>query len=304
MRLPFEWFRWLSMSVLVSACFLTTYAVASAPSRIASRLGLRGLKRHRAIASGGLWSAVEPLVRWLGVRVSGVMGDKLYNSLDRQLTLAGDYLGLTAPEYAALSLLGGLVGIALGLGLARLTHLGPIVAIAALLLGFASAHITIASEAETRLKRISRGLPYAIDLMALGMTAGLDFPGSVRQVVEKSSDPYDPLTEELGFALQKLSLGQTRREVLLELADRAPVEVVLEFVGAIVQAEERGHPVARVLRIQATTSRERRSVRAEEKAAKAGVALMIPLVFLFLAILLLILAPIVIRLSRSALFAS
>ncbi|HEY3593765.1 MAG TPA: type II secretion system F family protein, partial [Polyangiaceae bacterium] len=272
MRLPFELFRWVSMSVLVGACFVTTYTVASAPSRIASRLGLRGLKRQRAIASGGPWSVLEPLVRWLGVRVSGVMGDKLYDSLDRQLTLAGDYLGLTAPEYAALSLVGGAVGLFLGFGLARLTHLGPIVMGAAVLLGFTSAHITIAGEAETRLKRISRGLPYAIDLMALGMTAGLDFPGSVRQVVEKSSDPYDPLTEELGFALQKLSLGQTRRQVLLELADRAPVEVVLEFVGAVVQAEERGHPVARVLRIQATTSRERRSVRAEEKAAKAGVA--------------------------------
>lgn len=304
MSLPFAFFRWVSLSTLVGACFLTSYTVASAPSRVASRLGLRGLKRQRAIASGGVWSAVEPLVRWLGVRLSGIMGDRLHDSLDRQLTLAGDYLGLTAPEYAALSVLGALVGLPFGIALGRFTHLGGIVVVAAVLLGFASAHITIVGEAESRLKRISRGLPYAIDLMALGMTAGLDFPGSMRQVVEKSSDPYDPLTEELGFALQKLSLGQTRRQVLLEFAERAPVEVVREFVGAIVQAEERGHPVARVLRIQATTSRERRTVRAEEKAAKAGVALVIPLVLLFFAILLLILSPTIIRLAHSALFQS
>jgi len=302
MSLPFEAFRWLALSLLLGGCSVATYAIAGAPSRVASRLGLRGLKRQRAIAAGGVWSTIEPLVRWLGVRVSGTLSDRLHDRLDRQLTLAGDYLGLVASEYAALSLLGGGVGLLLGIGIARLTHLGSIVGAAAMLLGFAAAYITISSEAETRLKRISRGLPYAIDVMALGMSAGLDFPGSVRHVVEKSSDPYDPLTEELGFALQKMSLGQTRRQVLQELAERAPVEVVVEFVGAIVQGEERGHPIARVLRIQATTSRERRSVRAEEKAAKAGVALMVPLVLLFLAILLLILSPIVIRLAHSALF--
>jgi tight adherence protein C len=294
--------RWVAVLVVMGAAFFATYAVASAPSRVASRLGLRGLKRQRAIAAGGPWSVIEPLVRWLGVRVGGVLGNRMHDSLDRQLTLAGDYLGLTAPEYAALSLLGALFGILVGVAMARVIQLGDAVGAAAVLFGMAAPYLTISGEAESRLTRISRGLPYAIDLMALGMSAGLDFPGAVRQVVEKSSDPYDPLTEELGFILQKLSLGQTRKQVLLELAERAPVQVVVELTGAVVQAEERGHPMARILRIQAHTSRERRSVQAEEKAAKAGVKLMVPLVLLFMAILLLMLSPIVIRLGRSALF--
>jgi tight adherence protein C len=78
---------------------------------------------------------------------------------------------------------------------------------------------------------------------------------------------------------------------------------VLEFVGAVAQAEERGHPVAGVLQIQATQSRQRRSVRAEENAAKAGVALALPLILVFISLLILILAPIILRVGHSALFA-
>lgn len=302
MSLSFALLRWLSLAFFFGASLILCYAMAGAPSRVVHRLGLRGLKRQRAIADGGPWSRLEPLVRWLGVRVSGIMGDRFHDALDRQLTFAGDYLGLTPPEYVALSIVGGAFGLGTGLLLQRLTNVGGIVVAASLLLGAGSVYLTISAEAELRLKRIGRSLPHAIDLMALGMSAGLDFHGAVRQLVEKSGDPGDPLIEELNFLLQKISLGHTRRQVLTEFADRAPVQVVLEFVGAIVQAEERGHPVSSVLQIQATTSRERRSTIAEEKAAKAGVALMIPLVLLFTSILLLILAPIVIRLGGSGFF--
>jgi tight adherence protein C len=295
-------FRWSSLMLLAWASLLTSYAVASAPSRPSTRLGLRGLKRQRALARGGPWSYVEPLVRWLGERTSALMSDALHAKLDRQLTMAGDYLGLTPAEYVALSIVGGVAGLGVGVLLNRMTGAGSIVLLSSLFLGAGSVYLTISSEAETRLKRISRGLPHAIDLMALGMSAGLDFHGALRQLVEKSGDADDPLVEELGFMLQKISLGNTRRQVVIELAARAPVEVVLEFAGALVQAEERGHPVSRVLQIQATTSRERRSTVAEEKAARAGVALVIPLMLLFGSIMLLVLAPTVIRLGHSGFF--
>ena len=127
--------------------------------------------------------------------------------------------------------------------------------------------------------------------MALAMGAGLDFPGAVRQVVDKSSNPHDPLVEEFTLILQTLNLGRTRKDALLGFADRAPAASVSEFVNALVQAEERGNPVAEVLLIQAGTSRTRRSVRAEELAAKAGVKMTGPLMLIFLAVLALIIAP-------------
>ena len=149
------------------------------------------------------------------------------------------------------------------------------------------------------MKKVNRRLPHAIDLLALSMSAGLDFPGSVRQLVEKSGSPDDPLVEEFTLMLQSLQLGRTRRQALEEFAARAPSDAVVEFVGAVVQAELRGNPLADVLRIQAEVSRRKRTVRAEESAATAGVAMAGPLILIFLTILILIVAPIIMKLQGS-----
>jgi tight adherence protein C len=156
----------------------------------------------------------------------------------------------------------------------------------------------ISGVAQERLKNVGRGLPYVIDLMALSMGAGLDFPGAVRQVVEKSSNPDDPLVEEFTLILQTMNLGRTRKEALQEFARRAPVETVTEFVNSLVQAEDRGNPVAEVLAIQATVSRTRRSVRAEEAAAKAGVQMVGPLMLVFFCIMGLIGGPAIINIMN------
>jgi tight adherence protein C len=151
--------------------------------------------------------------------------------------------------------------------------------------------------AQERLRDISRGLPQTTDLMAMAMGAGLDFPGAVRQVVEKSSNPDDPIVEEFNLVLQTLNLGRTRKDALTEFAQRAPVDAVTEFVNALIQAEERGNPVAEVLSIQATVSRNRRSVRAEEMAAKAGVKMVGPLMLVFFCVMGLLLGPAMMKIT-------
>lgn len=282
--------KFLFLGTAGLAILLGMYSIAAAPTRIASRLGLRGLKRQRALAEPGGWSFIEPLVRWLGVRVSGILPEEQRNKLDEQITLAGDYLGITTDEYLAMSILSAIAGVIGGSALAVLADnytipiiLGP--------LGAIGPYMQISGAGQDRLKNVARGLPYVVDLMALAMGAGLDFPGAVRQVVEKSSNPDDPIVEEFTLILQTLNLGRTRKEALTEFAKRCPVETVKEFTGALIQAEERGNPVADVLQIQATSSRMRRSVRAEEMAAKAGVAMVGPLVLVFATIMILIMGP-------------
>jgi tight adherence protein C len=270
---------------------IASYTVGSAPSRVASRLGLRGLKRQRALQSNELWAAVEPLVRWIGVRVSGIPTEEQRIALDRQISLAGDFLGLTAEEYLALYIVSGVGGAAIGAAAGFFLDMLSLLTIVGLAVGTIAPYMIVSGEAQERIKNISRGLPYVIDLMALAMGAGLDFPGAVRQVVDKSSNPLDPLVEEFTLILQTLNLGRTRKDALLAFVDRAPAASVSEFVNALVQAEERGNPVAEVLLIQAGTSRTRRSVRAEELAAKAGVKMTGPLMLIFLAVLALIIAP-------------
>jgi len=293
--------RVLFIVAVTIALFAFTYALASAPSRVASRLGMRGLKRRRAIEDGAGWAQLEPVVRWLGVRVSGLIGDETYARLDAQIALAGDYLGLTAEEYVSLSIVSSILSAAAG-GLAALA-LGNNVALFALIglaLGAALPYLQISGEGQRRLKEINRGLPYVIDLMALGMSAGLDFPGAVRQVVEKSSNPEDPLIEEMTRILQELSLGRTRKQALTDFAKRVPSPAVTEFVSALVQAEDRGNPVADVLQIQAGVSRMRRTVNAEEAAAKAGVKMVGPLFLLFACIMLLVMGPMILKLAQQS----
>ena len=284
-------FRLSALAAVAVAAFMLTYIGAATPSAEPKRLGLRGLKRQRALENVPFWSVLEPIVRWLGARVSGLVRNETRDKLNHRIALAGDYLGLLPEEVVGLSILSGMGGIALGVILGWLSGMGDMVVTAGLLLGAALPYMKISSSAADRLKEVNRRLPYAIDLLALAMGAGLDFPGSVRQVVEKSGSPNDPVVEEFTLILQALQVGRTRRMALEAFAERCPADSVVEFVGALIQADLRGNPVADVLTIQANVSRTRRSVRAEESAAKAGVAMVGPLMLVFFCVMGLLLGP-------------
>lgn len=297
--LPASTWFWFTAGALGLTAAALGFALTLAPSRIASRLGLRGLKRQRALEQSDVWRIVEPLVRWLGVRFGSVLRAAQRERIDRKLSLAGDVLGLNPEEYLALSLLSTLAGVGMALAFA---HVGDISVNFLLMLflpiGALLPHFQVTGMARDRLVAISRGLPFVVDLMGMAMSAGLDFPGAVRQVVEKAPNPSDPTIEELTLMLQGIQIGRSRQEVLKELARRAPCDAVLEFTGALIQAEQRGNPIGEVLQIQAGTYRTRRSVNAEEAAAKAGVQMTAPLFLVFVSVLMLVLGPMLVGLKN------
>jgi tight adherence protein C len=278
---------------------LVGFVIGSKPTQRASRLGLRGLQRRRAIQESEGWRSLEPLVRWLGLRVSVLVDTERRAAIDKRLQLGGDWLGLTPDEYVALGFVGfvgglgfgAVVGYVGGAGMAALLLLAPVGAVVPSLM--------LDGAIDERMRQMNRGLPYAIDLLALAMSAGLDFPGALRQVVEKSSNPDDAVVQEFSRVQQGLQLGFTRKQALLELAERAPTESVTEFVNALVLAEERGNPVGEVLLVQAGVSRMRRTVRAEESAAKAGVKMVGPLFLLFGCIMILVMGPMILKLMEA-----
>jgi tight adherence protein C len=240
-------------------------------------------------------------VRWLGKNVHGLMSAQLVATLDRQVLMAGSYLGLLAEELVALSLLCATGGAALGEAANLVVKIGPMFVLAAGVFGGLAPLLALSSTAADRAKAIGRRLPSAVDLLALAMSAGLDFPSAIRQVVDKSGTPNDPLIEELSLVLQSLELGRTRRQALEELAERSPSCAVCEFVNSVVQAELRGNPLAEVLRVQAEVSRQRRTVVAEEAAARASVSMILPLCLVFVAILILIAGPMILQVSQNGL---
>lgn len=284
--------------LLGAAVFTAVYTVTRASSMTMVRLGLRGMKRQHALRKNEAWAALEPFVRWLGARIDGVLSEQHRAAIDKQLVLAGDVLGLIPEELVALSIFSGAAAATLGYFIGAENALGGPTALLGFTVGAIIPLARIQSMAQQRLLRVSRALPSAIDLLALSMSAGLDFPRAVRQVIEKSSNPSDPLIEEFMLIQQNLGLGKTRKQALLEFSERVPAETVIEFVNAVIQAEERGNPLAEFLTIQASTSRTRRSVRAEKLASKAGAAMLVPLILVFMSVLALLLGPVLLSIGK------
>ncbi len=284
-------FEYLGLGLVGLAILVFVYQLALTPAEVQPDVGVKGLKRKAVLDEGGPFNTLEPMMRWLAARIASLPIDDMRTSINAQIRHAGEYLGLTADEYLALSVFGALGFGAVGLALDTYAEIGGIFVLMLAALGMLLPHLQVSGEIERRFKQVNRGLPFAIDLVALTMSAGLDFPGALRQVTEKTSDKADALYEEMQRILQELELGRTRKQALLAFADRCPTEAVRDFTSAVVQAEEKGNPLADVLQIQATMLRMRRSVAAEESAARAGVLMMGPLLLIFGTIMLIILGP-------------
>lgn len=284
-----------SLALIGLALSVVTYTLAGHPPVVPAELGHRGLKRKMALEKGGLFRTTEPLIRLVAGWFSLLPLARQRRKVDKMLVHSGDWLGLSADELFAMCFLSGTFMMLIGIVLADMVGLGFGLALFFAVLGVYLPYTRLTGEIQDRFKSINRHLPQAIDLGALCMGAGLDFPGALRQVVDKSPDKLDPLIEELGRILQELDLGRTRRKALENFADRCPTDSVRDFVGAVVQAEEKGNPLAEVLNIQAHMLRMRRSIAAEESAAKAGVMMMAPLTLIFAAIILLLLGPFILN---------
>jgi tight adherence protein C len=150
---------------------------------------------------------------------------------------------------------------------------------------------------KTRQKAVIRALPDALDLITTCVEAGLGLDAALARVAEKSEGP---LSEELSHMLRDVAMGKLRREAMIELHQRVGVEELTSFINSVIQAEQLGVGIARVLRVQADQLRTKRRQRAERTAHEAPIKMLFPLVlFIFPAFLIVILGPAVIRIAQS-----
>ena len=152
----------------------------------------------------------------------------------------------------------------------------------------------VGTEIAQRQQEVNRGLPNAVETMALCMSAGLDFPGSIRKIVANKVTE-SALFDELGAILRDLDLGHTRSRALKAFGDRVPSDSIADFVSAIVQAEAKGTPLKDILKVQAEMLRLQRSIKAEEAAARASILMLIPMIMLLVCALIMIVAPLVFK---------
>ncbi len=133
--------------------------------------------------------------------------------------------------------------------------------------------------ANARRLAIWKRLPDAFDLITVCVEAGLGLDAALRQVAEKLKGP---ISDEIGQVLREVGMGRQRREALEDMANRADVRELETFVNAVIQAEQLGTSLGRVLRAQAFSLRIRRRQRAQETARRAPVKMVFPLVLLIM----------------------
>lgn len=153
------------------------------------------------------------------------------------------------------------------------------------------------AKAEKSRREVSvRGdLPFFIDLLALSVEAQLDFFSAIQRIVDKSRGTGSVLGEELSNVLSDVSLGASKAQALSQMSARLDIPEITSFVAVLVDAEQSGSPITRVLKDQSEQMRLERFVRAEKAGAKASQAMMIPMmVFIVPAIFIMVLGPVAI----------
>jgi tight adherence protein C len=216
----------------------------------------------------------------------------------RSLELAGNPYGWTPVQFTGLRLLAALLLGALGLLIVLLAKSWSMTrrVVLASILGVGGYYLPmlwLRSRTSRRQNEIRRSLPDALDLLTICVEAGLGFDGAIARVTEKWDNE---LSNEFTRVLQEIQLGKLRREALRAMVDRAQVPELSTFVAAVIQAEELGVSIGKVLRIQSEEMRRRRRQRAEELARQAPIKMLPAIAFLiFPAIFVVLLGPAVLR---------
>jgi tight adherence protein C len=236
---------------------------------------------------------LSPMIRRASTFMTRFTPAKSLESTRHNLDLAGNPNNWTPSEFFGVRLvacvaMGGLIFLVLSIAKVEfLPRIGFTLLFA--VLGFMLPALWLGSKIRGRKSSVIKSLPDALDLLTICVEAGLGFDQAMQKVAEKWDDE---LSRAFARVLHEIRLGKTRREALRELSTRLDVNDVTSFVAAVIQAEQLGVSIAKVLRIQSDQMRVRRRQRAEEKAHQAPVKMLFPMVFLiFPAIWVVLLGP-------------
>jgi tight adherence protein C len=238
--------------------------------------------RERVVAPLALKLAKIPMRLSPKTNVDAVAAKLVAAGLSQRLT-PGTFLaikgGVTVGGCLAGLVLGGLASPLAGLLLTPI--LGGV--------GFVGAEWFLTMKIRSRRDAVRSDLPDALDLLAVSVEAGLGFDGAVTKLTEHM---HGPLIDEFALTLNEMRVGEARPVALRKMAERVDAAELSNFVRAVIQADQLGISLGRILRVQASDSRLKRQAAAEEKAMKAPIKMLFPTVLLiFPAMFIVILGP-------------
>ena len=162
--------------------------------------------------------------------------------------------------------------------------------------GFIGPGMLLTMRTRARREELRAQLPDSLDLLAVSVEAGLGFDGAITKLTEHTQGA---LPEEFQLTLNEMRIGESRHDALKKLAERAAAPEIAHFSRAIIQADQLGISLGRILRIQAGDTRLKRQLLAEEKAMKAPIKMLFPTVlFIFPAMFIVVLGPAFLNLSK------
>lgn len=283
----------LGLAVFLSwLAYMPARRTAEVEDRLASYL-MRGV----AVDEGELREpmvqrVIIPLFRQL-LHLAGRLAPKRnLEATQKLLTQAGDPGRLSALDFLGLRVL----ALTIFAGVAFVLSVGGQGVMIALrnaalagIVGFVLPTYWLTSKARQRRTAIARALPDALDMLTIGVEAGLAFESAMMRVGEKW---HNPLTEEFRRAVGEMRVGASREEALRRMAERCEVPELNTFVAILIQSSQLGVSISQVLHNQSAEMRLKRRQRAEELARQAGIKIMLPMAFfIFPALFVVILGP-------------
>ena len=248
---------------------------------------------------------IIPLANRLGEIALRFTPQKALHTIEKQLERAGSPRGITptiffASRFIASALIVGILAFVFSVSeeqsLFSLRNLAITLVFG--ILGFALPNLILGSKVSRRQKEVRQSMPDALDLLTICVEAGLGFEAAMKKVQEKWENE---LALAFGRALQEIQLGKLRREALRDMADRIGLTEMDSFIAAVIQSEQLGVSMAKILRIQSDDMRIKRRQLAEAEAQKAPVKMLFPMVLLiFPTIMLILLGPSILIMMRSS----
>ncbi|MBI5949809.1 MAG: type II secretion system F family protein [Chloroflexi bacterium] len=243
---------------------------------------------------------LRPILRSATARVNGLLPSAMSERLGGAITQAG--LRLSPGQFIlAIAVTAGVIPLlvvammASGGSAPKSVFMGYGIAVA---MGIYAPRIWLLGRIKRRQKEIWRALPDAFDLITASVEAGLGIDAAFTRVIEKVKGPF---AEELTRSMREITMGRSRRDAFVDMANRTGVEELRSLVNSIVQAESMGISIGSVIRVQTGVIRTKRKQRAEEQAFKAPIKMVFPLVlFIFPAIMVVIGGPAIIQMRNAS----
>jgi tight adherence protein C len=245
---------------------------------------------------------IVPVIRRVGEFSARFTPQKAIQDTARKLELAGNPWPIDAATFLAIRFI---LAVVLGGFLVAVVIISPpsnpsdnfMYIGGATFAGFFLPHLMLTSRITRRQKEIRKAMPDALDLLTICVEAGLGFDAAMSKVSEKWENE---LSLAFTRTIREVQLGKVRREALKDMSDRLGIAEMTSFVAAIIQSEQLGVSMAKVLRIQSDQMRVKRRQYAEEEAHKAPIKMIIPMALLiFPSILIIILTPAVLQIMGS-----